>query len=171
MKLFLCEGERKGRRIRLPPTRHVLSVELMSFSSKASKHTGVTTWVCVCVWGDDRMCVCVCVCATYAWTVTRLWLRMKSALLHSLMSQWSVCEWVCVCVCVCVCLCVLVHSRSKRVRQSGEGTAMINMGHLHNLQKEAMNKQAKESTAGIHVKRLLVVLNYQTRLLFSFQPV
>lgn len=48
MKLFLCEGERKGRRIRLPPTRHVLSVELMSFSSKASKHTGVTMRVCVC---------------------------------------------------------------------------------------------------------------------------
>lgn len=42
MKLFLCEDERKGLRIRLPPTRHVPSVELMSFSCKASKHTGVT---------------------------------------------------------------------------------------------------------------------------------
>ena len=94
MKLFLCEGERKGRRIRLPPTRHVLSVELMSFSSKASKHTGVTMGVCVCKEMTERVCVCVChLCMNYNKALTEGEVGPSSSWLDE--------SVVSMCVCLC----------------------------------------------------------------------
>lgn len=102
-----CEGQTsKRRRIGLPPTCRVPSVELMSFSGEASKtrRRDRASW-CAPADGEERGCV-----SAPPMHELELERRVKLALLHCVMSQWS--------GCVCDCVCVWTwQDKEKKVKQ------------------------------------------------------